>query len=211
MKIVDLQKGLSVLDVRRNLSILFILLTMIVSAGVFISLGNTWHNKPSVVFNKWYNISWYSVWIISGIFFSMWFYRAYSNLKLLGISKPKWDPYFAALSIWVPIANIYLPYAIMKELYTSSKVGDIQKGKVSRLPLVWWVTLILSVLLGWIALTHTSGHVTYSEFKTGIVLHILRYILFGFSGLILTKLIINISKYQQSSFQYIQSANESTE
>lgn len=210
MTIVDLQKGLSVLKKRRNVSVLFILLNMIVSAGVFISLGNIWHNEPSVVFNKWYNITWFSTWIISGIFFSVWFHRAYSNLKLMGIPKPKWDPYFAALSIWVPIANLYLPYAIMKEIYTSSTVCYNKKEKASRLPLVWWITLIVSVLIGWIALTHTSGHVSYSEFKTGIGLHVLRYILFVFSGVILTRLIINISKYQQISFQYLHNVKEST-
>ena len=196
MNIVDPKEALRVLDMRRNLAIFFILSTIILNAEVLIYLVN-----PYILFNKWYFRSWLSIWFISGIFFSMWFYRAYCNLKLLGMGKLRWDPYFAALSIWVPIANLYLPYAIMSELHSSSTINDNEKRKPSRLPLVWWVCLLSSFFLG------LAIHSTGSQSDIGIFLNLIRYFLFAFSGVILIKLISNINQEQHRSFEFIRSTH----
>ena len=198
MKITDLKTGATVGYKRANVAKALIVLTIIISAGIFISLYNFWNNNPSEVYNKWYNYAWFSVWIVSGITFSMWFYRAYANLKLMGIAKTKWDPWWAVIGVWVIVANLIVPYLIMRELNTLCVTDDKKRKRNVSLAIVWWLFMLISVVISWVAQSYTSGYVTYSEFKTGIVLHAIRYLLFLLSGGILIKLITDISQFQKA-------------
>ena len=197
MKIGDIKAGAVVSERRGRLAIVFIVLAIIVSGGIFVVLWNGWHNTNNLLFNKYYNISWYVVWVVSGITFSFWFHRSYANLKLMGISKTKWDPLWAVLGVWVIVANLFLPYIIMKEINTLSAEKN-NKPPNNFIVSAWWIALLTSVFIGWIASAHTNGHVTYDEFKTGTVLHFIRYAFFLLSGVILIKLIASINHYQKA-------------
>lgn len=57
-----------------------------------------------------------AAYIISAITFILWFRRAYYNLHIL-IGSTEYGNGWAAGSWFIPIANLFIPYNIMKELY----------------------------------------------------------------------------------------------
>ena len=91
--------------------------------------------------------------VISGIMFIRWFRRAYFNLHLK-VSKLNHSEGWAAGYWFVPIANFYRPYQIMKEMYveTSKIIGYTTKTDYSSRSLKtlvwWWSFWIISNLLG---------------------------------------------------------------
>lgn len=73
----------------------------------------------------------------------LWVYRAWSNLRLIGVAGLTHSPAWAALSFFVPIANLFVPFQAMRELYNRStgeeehfahsSVGDVTS---------WWACFI---------------------------------------------------------------------
>jgi hypothetical protein len=97
------------------------------------------------------------VFIISGITFIMWFRRAYYNLHLK-VSNLSYTEGWAAGSWFVPIANLFRPYQIMKELnketenLLSQHNEDHQNITSTRLIGLWWALWILTGILSQIVL-----------------------------------------------------------
>ncbi|HTN15053.1 MAG TPA: DUF4328 domain-containing protein [Sphingomonadaceae bacterium] len=73
----------------------------------------------------------------------LWVYRAWTNLRLIGVAGLHHSPAWAALSFFVPIANLFVPFQAMRELYNRStgeeehfahsSVGDVTS---------WWACFI---------------------------------------------------------------------
>lgn len=73
----------------------------------------------------------------------LWVHRAWSNLRLIGVSGLTLSPAWAALSFFVPIINLFVPFRAMRELYNRStgeeeyfahdSVGDVTS---------WWACYI---------------------------------------------------------------------
>ena len=88
--------------------------------------------------------------IVSGIFFILWFRRAYYNLHLVA-KRLTYSEGWAAGAWFVPFINLYRPYEIMKELYEETEIY-LSKSKVSpRITLslnyvgLWWSVYIISL------------------------------------------------------------------
>ncbi|HCO66828.1 MAG TPA: hypothetical protein DIT04_03600 [Dysgonomonas sp.] len=90
--------------------------------------------------------------IISAVTFIQWFRRAYFNLHEAGVPvnySEKW----AALGWFIPIANIFVPYRIMKELHTKT-YGLLNQGEhhecrrpnISRIS-IWWALWIFTGII----------------------------------------------------------------
>lgn len=90
------------------------------------------------------------IYIISAVTFIMWFRRAYYNLHQK-ISDLSYTESWAAIGWFIPLANLVVPYVIMKDLYTKINIL-LQNNTVSRLKIsnvrIWWGLWIVSSIIG---------------------------------------------------------------
>lgn len=89
------------------------------------------------------------IYIISAVMFIMWFRRAYYNLHL-EVKNLSYKEGWAAGGWFVPIANLFLPYKIMKELYIETQKLrtryqiDFNKKLVTTFMGWWWTIWIIN-------------------------------------------------------------------
>ena len=91
--------------------------------------------------------------VAGGIFFLWWFYRAYKNLKTLGIAL-KSTPRMVIVNFFIPIINFWRPYFAAMELWNksdpSASLATEQEGRHSRGSVIvklWWITTLIGIFL----------------------------------------------------------------
>ena len=91
--------------------------------------------------------------VAGGIFFLWWFYRAYKNLKTLGIAL-KSTPRMVIVNFFIPIINFWRPYFAAMEIWNNSNPSTLlateQEGRYSRGSVIvklWWITTLLGIFL----------------------------------------------------------------
>lgn len=73
----------------------------------------------------------------------LWIYRAWTNLRLIGLGGLRHSPAWAALSLFVPIANLFVPFFAMRELYNRSLGEDEDHANESAADVTsWWACYI---------------------------------------------------------------------
>lgn len=87
----------------------------------------------------------------SAICFIMWFWKAYGNLKELGcwtLGARGWT-----IGCWfIPLANLYLPYMYMREMFDGANRLLTDKNELSRnrastkAVLIWWILFVSLIL-----------------------------------------------------------------
>ncbi|MEP6577009.1 MAG: DUF4328 domain-containing protein [Nitrososphaerota archaeon] len=87
------------------------------------------------------------------IFFLWWFYRAYKNLKTLGIAL-KSTPRRVIVNFFIPIINFWKPYFAAMEIWNngdpSTLLATEQEGRHSRGSVIvklWWITTLIGIFL----------------------------------------------------------------
>lgn len=79
------------------------------------------------------------------ITFLVWVYRASKNLAALGFAP--WFSHRWAVGWWfVPIANLFMPYQVMKELWRCSNPKVLDEGQRPRWLPIWWAGWLISLL-----------------------------------------------------------------
>jgi len=86
--------------------------------------------------------------IIIGIVFLLWIYRINKNLHTLSDQQMRFSPGWSVGWYFIPIANLFKPYQVMKEIWYVS-----QKNKTTTHSLVswWWFLWIVSAIVGRLA------------------------------------------------------------
>lgn len=96
------------------------------------------------------------VYIVCAVFFIQWFRRAYYNLHMVFSDLSNGEGW-AAGAWFVPIANLYLPYQIMKELYrkTDLALKHNMTGYTSAIDVAivgwWWALWIINNIVANVA------------------------------------------------------------
>jgi hypothetical protein len=107
------------------------------------------------------NISYYSLLLLNVVLFCVWLYRAAGNLRALGASRLEFTPGWAVGWLFVPFANLVMPYRTMRELWLASRWPSGWRIRVVVPPvLLWWLAYVLSGILGRIKhlmLVHAHG------------------------------------------------------
>lgn len=91
---------------------------------------------------------------ITGILFLVWLHRAYSNLTPLQSQNQPYTPGWAVGCWFIPIANMYLPYKVVKKLWIESdplvreECEYWHRSNVSALFGYWWALWLLSGVIG---------------------------------------------------------------
>ena len=90
--------------------------------------------------------------LATAIFFSIWLYRAYSNLRAFDPSRRlDSSPGWAVGSFFVPFVNLVIPYRAVKEVWQKSGPPDealfSEPSPPSWFP-IWWTFWLLSSFAG---------------------------------------------------------------
>jgi hypothetical protein len=113
--------------------------------------------------------------IISGVIFIQWFRRAYYNLGLLGV-KLEHTNGWAAGGWFMPVLCLYVPYNIMKELYTKTRILLESKeiplhGSLTTSAIGWWWGFwIVANVLGQIVFRMSLKAESFEELENVTVL-----------------------------------------
>ena len=88
------------------------------------------------------------IYLVTVIFFLMWLYRAYNNLRVFNSwDRPTYSPGFAVGSFFIPFANLVIPYRVVKETWQKSGMPDegylAATNPPSSFP-IWWLFWLLA-------------------------------------------------------------------
>lgn len=93
-----------------------------------------------------------AIFVVVGIAFLMWTYRAKSNASTTGARGLSYSPAMAVVSYFIPILNLGMPAQAMQELYKSSAdPRDWEAVDSLRLIHVWWFFWIAGNIAGVVA------------------------------------------------------------
>jgi len=86
--------------------------------------------------------------VIGTVAFLLWFHKAIANLRKIGLSGLTAKPLWAVASLFVPVAQLFVPFATMRELWNRSHGEDeYQAGASVGTVTTWWTCLLTGVLL----------------------------------------------------------------
>ncbi len=99
--------------------------------------------------------------IAAGILFLCWFHRAYANLKALGAEDLPHGPGWAVGYWFVPIVNLVRPATVACDIWNASdptaNAGSWRRRKQPSLIIGWWLTFLLSGLVGRVGTSLWNG------------------------------------------------------
>lgn len=79
--------------------------------------------------------------------FVFWIYRMQVNTFALGILGLRYTPAWAVGWCFVPIANLWMPYRVMRDLWCANRnPGEWQYDSPSRWLIVWWLLWLASTI-----------------------------------------------------------------
>jgi hypothetical protein len=91
------------------------------------------------------------VFILTAVTFIQWFRRAYYNLHLQNISWLRWKEGWAAGAWFVPIISLYVPYQIMKDIWSATLYKIQKKNDTSEFSSEiigwWWAAFLCSNII----------------------------------------------------------------
>lgn len=96
---------------------------------------------------------WILMFVITGILFLVWMARAHANLQNLGASGLRHSPVWAVVGWFIPIANLWYPFSVMRETWRASDPefphGEWRNAPSSPLIPLWWALWIVAGGLGY--------------------------------------------------------------
>ena len=92
----------------------------------------------------------------ANVLFLVWVSRAYGNHKSLGIPDQEYSPGWSVGWFFIPLANLFMPFLILRETWKGSDPGILdprewRKSGVSLVVPVWWF-FVLSRQVYWFVL-----------------------------------------------------------
>lgn len=100
-----------------------------------------------------------------------WTYQARSNVRALGVRRPRFPSAWAVAAFLVPGLNLFRPYAVLAEIWRASDPAILdpfgwRSARVPRVLRLWW-----GAVLAWVGLT---GLAVAAEATAGLALGRLR-------------------------------------
>ena len=112
--------------------------------------------------------------IVTGIAFLKWIYRANSNCHGFGAKGMKFSPGWSIGYYFIPILNLYRPYQAMKEIWKVSKNPGNWQEEIGSPLLGWWFALwLISGFLGQLSFRMTMQANTVSSLKESTTVSII--------------------------------------
>ena len=94
-----------------------------------------------------------AVGILAGLVCLAWLYRVHTNLPALGARNLRFTPEWAVGLWFIPLAHLYYPYHVMREIWRESDPGggeesQLQLGAPGALIGWWWALVVWAILFG---------------------------------------------------------------
>ena len=128
------------------------------------------------------------VYLLAGVFFMIWFYTAYKRSYSESPKTMRYPPVWTVLGFSVPVANLFVPYVLVANLWRrlslADEVNQTERSSPSYFK-IWWLSH-LSVFLGIPAI-----YIAALANMTGEELEITQFVLSGLGYL----LICNTARY----------------
>lgn len=167
---------------------LFLLLSII--CGVLIIVHDivenvaTHFDTDAILFQAKTRIVFWIIYIVQQIMFSFWLMTHYNALSSLHIRKR-----FSGLLAWttfIPIANLYFPQAMVKELWDRLYYLKVPNINIRFVP-IWWffqcIAFIYLLTCNWFSFWNDYFFLTViAEIIWGIAIFCQGYLLFGFNS-----------------------------
>jgi hypothetical protein len=114
------------------------------------------------------------IFIITGIFFLIWIYRANLNCRGFTTQEMEYTSGWSVGWFFIPFANLYKPYRAMKEIWNiSENPNDWKNQNGSGLLVFWWTLWLLSGFLGQLSFRLALNANTVSSLQTATVVSII--------------------------------------
>lgn len=108
---------------------------------------------------------------LTAVFFGMFLYRASDNTWAFGARKLRFSPGWTVGWFMIPIANLFVPYFVLKELWWAS--GDrVEQPHTSGNIKLWWVFWLVGALLELVVAAFKASPVR-ADFMHGLELTVL--------------------------------------
>src|SRR5262249_43015408 len=101
----------------------------------------------------WFAVIQTGVRVIAAVTFMFWIYRASRNARALGAKEMKYSPGWSVGWFFVPVAELFMPYLVMRELWKAS--SPVARGQ-------WQQSTVSPVLGAWWAMTVVKAHFHFS-------------------------------------------------
>uniref|UniRef100_A0A832DE50 DUF4328 domain-containing protein n=1 Tax=Ignavibacterium album TaxID=591197 RepID=A0A832DE50_9BACT len=111
--------------------------------------------------------------IVTGITFLKWIYRANLNCHGFGAQGMKFSPGWSIGYYFIPLLNLYLPYEAMKEIWKVSRnPSDWQNEMGSPLLGWWWALWLISNFLAYLLFRMSMKAYTISSVQDSTIVSI---------------------------------------
>jgi hypothetical protein len=131
------------------------------------------------------------------IAFSIWTYRANTNIRRLGAEGLRNSPGWSVGWFFVPIALLWKPYQAMKDLWQASAQPSEWRTQPRTAMLPWWWTFwIASVLVGNLAMRMTFAAKTIQDLIGSTVLTLIQGVLSIPAAILLALIVVRIQAMQ---------------
>jgi Domain of unknown function (DUF4328) len=136
--------------------------------------------------------------LLSGLFCSVWIYRASWNARQIHPTQERITPGWAVGWFFVPIMSLWKPYEAMTQTWNSScnPGGDI-RAKLPSFAGYWWGTWVISSLLGNLSFRLWGNAVTLADFRFANLLDLATSPISLVSAVLFIRVIRSITEAQQ--------------
>jgi uncharacterized protein DUF4328 len=141
------------------------------------------------------------VFILSGIAWLLWLYRAYANLRLVGTRQSRFTPGWAVGYWFVPLVNLVRPYQIVADLWRRS---DTQNGEATVVPSgvpallpLWWGVYLIDNIMGRVILSFSANAETIEAIRTSSDLSMVGDAIGFVSAILALRVVQGIDRRQQ--------------
>lgn len=147
-----LKSGISTVDLSGKLARFFMLsYTLVVSNFFFLILYLGGEDRFVYYLSNYGQGAEKALRILASLGFIFWFWKAYRNLTLLKVEKIKFSPIYTIIGVVAPLVNLYLPYALIKEIAVSSaQKAGVKFIAQKRYAAAWWALLLVTILINYL-------------------------------------------------------------
>lgn len=146
------------------------------------------------------NVLWLVTYIGFAIVFLMWMNRVYKNLLSVSGIGLRHTPGWAVVWYFIPIANLFKPYGVMKETYLATMHADGTKdwkdNEGSGVVLIWWLFYVIGNIIS--GRSSSSTFRTIGDYKTDAILVLISETMLIISGICLLVIMHRITKKQDN-------------
>lgn len=140
--------------------------------------------------------------ILTAIAFLMWFHRAHANVRMVGTGNASRSARDATIGWFIPILNLFRPYADTTEIWQRSETGnttaDLKGLKTPAVVALWWLFFVGTAMLSRYISSASRGVTTVEPLIAVTNLAILEAALRVVAALLAMRVVSGIDRMQQA-------------